>query len=88
LKYDAVVIGAGHNGLTCAAYLAGAGVKVCVLERRGVVGGAAVSYALAADGSFVPDGGGAALSDAALRALANVDGQPLTYTCLPPGWPH
>src|SRR5262245_18134994 len=41
--YDAVVIGAGHNGLTCAGYLAMAGLKVKVLERRGVVGGAAVT---------------------------------------------
>ncbi len=41
--YDAVVIGGGHNGLVCAAYLAAAGQSVCVLERRGVVGGAAVT---------------------------------------------
>ena len=41
--YDAVIIGGGHNGLTCAAYLAMAGCKVVVLERRGVVGGAAVT---------------------------------------------
>jgi len=41
--YDAVVVGGGHNGLTCAAYLAAAGWSVCVLERRGVVGGAAVT---------------------------------------------
>ncbi len=40
---DAVVIGAGHNGLVCAFYLASAGMKVTVLERRGVVGGAAVT---------------------------------------------
>ena len=40
---DAVVIGGGHNGLVCAAYLAAAGLKVTVLERRGVVGGAAVT---------------------------------------------
>jgi phytoene dehydrogenase-like protein len=41
--YDAIVIGAGHNGLISAAYLAKAGKKVLVLERRHVVGGAAVS---------------------------------------------
>ena len=41
--YDAIIIGAGHNGLTCAGYLARAGVKVKVLERRPVVGGAAVT---------------------------------------------
>lgn len=41
--YDAVVVGGGHNGLTCAAYLAAAGLSVCVLERRAVVGGAAVT---------------------------------------------
>jgi phytoene dehydrogenase-like protein len=40
---DAVIIGGGHNGLTCAAYLAAAGLKVTVLERRPVVGGAAVT---------------------------------------------
>jgi phytoene dehydrogenase-like protein len=42
-RYDAVVIGGGHNGLVCAAYLARAGRKVLVLERRERVGGAAVS---------------------------------------------
>src|SRR5688500_12684640 len=41
--YDIVIIGAGHNGLTCAGYLARKGLKVKVVERRGVVGGAAVT---------------------------------------------
>ena len=40
---DVIIIGAGHNGLTCAYYLAAAGLKVTVLERRDVVGGAAVT---------------------------------------------
>jgi phytoene dehydrogenase-like protein len=40
---DALIIGGGHNGLVCAAYLAAAGLKVIVLERRGVVGGAAIT---------------------------------------------
>src|SRR6202790_998910 len=40
---DVVVGGGGHNGLVCAAYLAAAGLKVKVLERRNVVGGAAVT---------------------------------------------
>jgi len=40
---DAIIIGGGHNGLVCAFYLARAGLKVTVLERRGVVGGAAVT---------------------------------------------
>src|SRR5688572_3867784 len=42
-KYDVIVIGGGHNGLTHAAYLARAGRRVLVLERRHVLGGAAVT---------------------------------------------
>jgi phytoene dehydrogenase-like protein len=42
-SYDAIVVGAGHNGLICAAYLAKAGRKVLVLERRHLVGGATIT---------------------------------------------
>ena len=42
-SYDCIIIGGGHNGLVTAAYLAKAGKKVCVLERRHVLGGCAVT---------------------------------------------
>ncbi|HEV8016992.1 MAG TPA: NAD(P)/FAD-dependent oxidoreductase [Steroidobacteraceae bacterium] len=41
--YDVIVIGSGHNGLVCGAYLAKAGLRTLVLERREIVGGAAVT---------------------------------------------
>ncbi len=45
-RWDAIIIGGGHNGLTCAAYLAKAGREVLVLERRHLLGGAAVTEEL------------------------------------------
>lgn len=46
-RYDAIVVGGGHNGLTAAGYLAKAGMSVVVLERRNIVGGAAVTEEVA-----------------------------------------
>ena len=43
VKYDAIIVGGGHNGLTAAGYLGKAGLKTVVLERRPIVGGAAVT---------------------------------------------
>jgi len=45
-KYDTIIIGGGHNGLTAAAYLAKGGKRVCVLERRHVLGGCSVTEEL------------------------------------------
>ncbi len=46
MSYDALIIGAGHNGLVAACYLARAGMKVCVVEKNDWIGGAAVSREL------------------------------------------
>jgi DNA-binding beta-propeller fold protein YncE len=60
------------------------GAKECDLTVKGVVAGRAKGWTYSGT-SFVPDDGGASLSDSQLRALAATAGQPLTYTCAPPG---
>ena len=52
--YDALIIGAGHNGLVCAFYLAKAGLKVRIVEARDIVGGAAVTCTLTCALAQVP----------------------------------
>ena len=46
-SYDAIVVGAGHNGLTAAAYLARGGLSTLVLERREIIGGCCVTEEIA-----------------------------------------
>ncbi|NDA44231.1 MAG: FAD-dependent oxidoreductase, partial [Gammaproteobacteria bacterium] len=47
MRFDAIVVGGGHNGLVCAAYLAQSGMKVLVIEARSEVGGTAASESFA-----------------------------------------
>jgi phytoene dehydrogenase-like protein len=47
-KYDVIIVGSGHNGLVCAAYLAKAGLRALVLERRAIIGGASTTEELIA----------------------------------------
>ncbi|MGI9457178.1 MAG: phytoene desaturase family protein [Aeoliella sp.] len=91
--YDAVVIGGGHNGLVCACYLAKAGKKVAVLERRHVLGGCAtteelwpgykVSTAAYVISLFLPE----IIRDLKLRAhgLEILPRTPSSFTPLPDG---
>lgn len=65
-NYDALIIGGGHNGLVTAAYLAKAGKKVLVLERRPVIGGAAVTE------EFWPGFKASSLADGAGRLIPQV----------------
>ena len=50
MEYDAVIVGGGHNGLTCAAYLAKAGLKIAVVERNDAMGGGCTTSEFVAPG--------------------------------------
>ena len=66
-RFDAIIVGAGHNGLTAAAYLARGGLRTLVLERRDVVGGCAVTEEIDPVRVFVVNGAPAAADAKQLR---------------------
>ena len=96
-KCDVLLVGGGHNGLVCATYLARAGLKVTVLERRHVVGGAAVTeefhpglpqfgrllhgVAAAAQGHRRPGPACARIEDRRSASAATSCRCPMTATC-------
>ncbi|MEM7798772.1 MAG: NAD(P)/FAD-dependent oxidoreductase [Chloroflexota bacterium] len=93
-EYDAIVVGAGHNGLICAGYLAQAGQKVLVIERRHIVGGAVVTEEIVPGFKF--DLGGSAhilihhtpiIEDLQLKryGLEYIDIDPLFWAPFPDG---
>jgi DNA-binding beta-propeller fold protein YncE len=60
--------------------------KECDLVAKGKIGGVPQSWLMnASNGNWIPDNGGAQISDSSLRALSNTAGQELTFTCVPPG---
>ena len=71
--YDAVIIGGGHNGLVAACYLAKAGYEVCVLERYGTVGGAAISEEIEGAPGHIASTGSYVLSLAPQKILNELD---------------
>ncbi len=81
-RIDLLIARAGTH---FASQILGSNATECDLIARVVVGGAARTFLLKTDGTFAPDDG-PALSDSALRSLAAMPGQEVTYTCLPPGW--
>lgn len=72
-KRDVVIIGAGHNGLVAAAYLARAGLKPLVLERRGIVGGACVTEEISGAPGFRVSTGAAQLGNLPPAIVEDLD---------------
>ena len=94
-RYDAVIIGGGHNGLVAACYLARAGYRVCVLEQYGTVGGAAISEEITGAPGHIASTGSYVLSLAPPKILDDLDlwrhgvellpRDPRSFTPLPDG---
>lgn len=72
-RYDAIVVGGGHNGLICAAYLARGGLKTLVLERRAIFGGACVTEEIAGAPGFRVSTGAAQLGNLRPEIVADLD---------------
>ncbi len=72
-EYDAIVVGGGHNGLIAAAYLARAGMKTVVLERRPIFGGACVTEEIAGAPGFRVSTGAAQLGNLRPEIVADLD---------------
>jgi len=71
--YDAIIVGAGHNGLICAAYLAKAGARVLVLERRAILGGACVTEEIAGAPGYRVSTGAAQLGNVPPEIIRDLD---------------
>lgn len=71
--YDAIVIGGGHNGLICAAFLARAGVRTLVLERREILGGACVTEEIQGAQGFQVSTGAAQLGNLRPEIVRDLD---------------
>jgi phytoene dehydrogenase-like protein len=71
--YDAIIVGAGHNGMICAAYLARAGARVLVLERRAIPGGACVTEEIAGAPGYRISTGAAQLGNLPPEMIRELD---------------
>ena len=82
-RYEAIIVGGGHNGLVAAAYLARAGVATLLLERRELLGGACVTEEIPGARGFRVSTGAAQIANMTPRTAADLDpAMPDTYPWL------